>query len=317
MKAIRIHSYGTEEVLTYEDAPTGEISKSQVLVKIMATSVNHLEVMMASGQNKEQMPLKFPWIPGFEGAGIVEKADPCQTGFEKGEEVFFHCSGGSYAGYIVLHHNELVRKPENISFAKAACIPHCALTAWQGLFCHGDLEAGQRVLIHGGAGAVGSFAVQLAKHKGATVYTTANARDKEYLEELHADHIIDYKTTDFTSVAKDMDLVLVLTGGDTQDKSYSVIKPGGRLVTTTGAVNEELADRHHVTATGMVVYSNKQELTWIKDFVEAGVLTCDIGIIYSLSEAATAWKTYAGKNRDAMTFTHGKIVLETENNKRG
>ncbi|MCD7937439.1 MAG: NADP-dependent oxidoreductase [Tannerellaceae bacterium] len=310
MKAIRIHEYGSEEVLKYEDAPVGDVKNTQVLVKVMATSVNHLEVMMASGQSKDKMPLHFPWIPGFEGAGIVEKAEPCLTGFEKGEEVYFHCNGGSYAEYITLSRHDLALKPENISFAKAACIPHTGLTAWQALFCHGLLENGQKVLIHGAAGAVGAFAVQFAKHKGAIVYTTSSKEDLPYLDSLNADYTYDYKEVDFTKVVKDMDLVLVLTGGDTQQRSYEVLKPGGRLVTTTGPIDEKLAAKYQVKAVSMVVHSDQEQLVRIKELVEGGVVKCDIGIIYPLAETATAWKTYAGKTKDAANFTHGKVVLE-------
>jgi len=310
MKAIRIHEYGTENVLKYEEVPTGKIKRNEVLVKIMATSVNHLEVMMASGEAKESMPVGFPWIPGFEGAGIVEKADAVKTGFEKGDEVFFHCQGGSYAEYIVIDYRELVRKPENVSFPKAACVPHTALTAWQALFTRGGLQPGQNVLIHGGAGAVGAFAVQLAKHKDAIVYTTVSEEDISYVEALGADHFLNYKEVDFTKVVKDMDLVLVLTGGDTLDRSYQVLKPGGRLVATTGQVDEKKAAQYNAEAMNMLIRSDRDQLEKIKELIEADVLTWDIGIIYPLSEAAAAWKTYAGKTKDASTFTHGKVVLE-------
>ncbi|MCD7932452.1 MAG: NADP-dependent oxidoreductase [Tannerellaceae bacterium] len=310
MKAIIVHSYGTEDVLKYEDTPVGKRKNKQVLVKVMATSVNHLEVIMISGKAKESMPIHFPWIPGFEGAGIVEEADFAETGFKKGDQVYFHCNGGSYAEYILIESKELVAKPENISFTKAACIPHTGLTAWQALFTHGQLQSGQKVLIHGGAGAVGSFAVQFAKHKGATVYTTASKEDQAYVESLQADYVIDYKTVDFTKVTKDMDLVLVLTGDDTLERSYQVLKPGGRLVATTGQVNQELADKYRIKAKNMVVYSDREQLEQIKELVEGDLVKVDLGIIYSLSEAPTAWKTYAGKTKDASTFTHGKVVLE-------
>ncbi|MCD8193760.1 MAG: NADP-dependent oxidoreductase, partial [Tannerellaceae bacterium] len=263
-----------------------------------------------SGKNKEQMPLQFPWIPGFDCAGIVDMVGEGVKHFKPGEAVYFKCMGGSYAGYIVADPDQLVKIPHTLSMPEAATVPHVGLTAWQGLFRHGNLQSGGRVLIHGGAGAVGMFAVQFARTIGATVYATSSAGDMSFVQSLGADVVIDYHSTDFTTVAKEMDLVFDLVGGDTQQRSYGVLKKGGHLVSTVGITDPQQAKAYEVTAIPMVVESNGDELQQLSDQIIAGQVVCDVAEVYPLEEVTTAWETFLRQNARGKEIRHGKIVLE-------
>ncbi|MCD8263864.1 MAG: NADP-dependent oxidoreductase [Tannerellaceae bacterium] len=206
------------------------------------------------------MPLQFPWIPGFDCAGIIDMVGDHVKDFKPGERVYFKCLGSSYAGYMVADPDQLVRIPHTLSVAEAASVPHVGLTAWQGLFTHAGLQTGQRVLVHGGTGAVGMFAVQFAHATGATVYATSSAGDMSFVQSLEADVVIDYHSTDFTTVARDMDVVFDLVGGDTQQKSYGVLKKGGHLVTTVGIVDPQQAEKYGVIAIPMLVEPSRKDL---------------------------------------------------------
>lgn len=309
MKAIRIHDYGKSEQLKYEDVPVPEISDNQLLVKIYATSVNHLDMKKASGDAKDKMPIQLPWIPGHDFAGVVERVGKKTTAFKIGDLVYGNSDGGSYAEYLAADIDKVVKKPENLSFIEASSVPHVGETAWQAIHTHGQLKSGQKILIHGAAGAVGAFAVQFAKLAGATIYATASSTDIELVKSLGADTVIDYKTTDFATVAKDIDLVLVLVGGNTQEKSYSVIKEGGRLISTTGPILEDMARDHKVTGVSMVIKQSAKDLQSITDLISEGKIKTDIALVYPLNEAATGWKVLSG-DPSLPHVSHGKIVLE-------
>lgn len=310
MKAIIAHGYGNSSVLRYEEAAIPEINDGQILVKVYATSVNHFEIKRVSGALKDQMPLTFPWIPGYDFAGVVEKCDSNVTGFKTGDKVYGNCKGGSYAEYLAVDITTVGLKPDNLTFAEACSVPMVAETAWQAINTHGELREGQKVLIHGGAGAVGAYAVQFAKRIGAVIYATASARDRDYLLSLGADITIDYQTEDFTSIAGDMDLVIVLVPGDIQQRSYSVLKQGGRLVTTVGPVLEEMAKERNVTAISMSMKPVAEELKNITNMIEAGRLSVDVEIILPLEEAAYGWQILSGEDPGTPKISHGKIVLE-------
>jgi len=311
MKAIRIHDYGSSDKLQYEDIQVPAISDDQILVKVYATSVNHLDMKKASGEAKKTMPILLPWIPGHDFAGVVEKVGKKVSGFKEGDEVYGNSNGGSYAEYLVADSDKVVLKPDSLSFIEASSVPHVGETAWQAIHTHGQLKAGQKILIHGAAGAVGAFAVQFAREAGATIYGTAASEDVELVKSLGADVVIDYKTTDFTEVAKDMDLVLVLVGGDIQEKSYKVLKPGGRLVSTTGPILEDLASERKVTGISMVIKQSAKDLQSITDLINAGKIKTDIALVYSLKDAEAGWKALSG-DPSYPHVTHGKIVLEID-----
>lgn len=314
MKAIRIHDYGSFEQLKYEETPIPEINDNQILVKVYATSVNHLDMKKASGTARDKMPIQLPWIPGHDFSGIVEKVGKNISGFKEGDKVYGNCQGGSYAEYLAADIDKVVKMPENLSFAEASSVPHVAETAWQALYTHGKLQKDQTVLIHGGAGAVGAFAVQFAKSTGAKVLATAATEDIEFVKSLGADQIIDFRTQDFAALLKDVDLVLLLVGGNTEEKSYSVMKKGGRLVSTVGLSHEDIAKQKDITAIAMVIQQSAKDLGEITNLIDAGKVKTDIGITLPLEDAAKGWKALSG-DKDIPHPSHGKIILEIEKSK--
>ena len=176
MKAVRLLEYGGQ--LVFNDVPTPAIARDEILVKIKSSAVNHLDLVKASGTARQILPIDLPWIPGHEFSGVVEQIGSDVAAYAPGDAVFAaNETGGAYAEYLAVKPSAIARKPSNLSFEEAASVPVAAQTAWQGIFTHGHLEKGQTILIHGGAGAVGAYAVQLASHAGATVIATASADD--------------------------------------------------------------------------------------------------------------------------------------------
>jgi NADPH:quinone reductase-like Zn-dependent oxidoreductase len=217
MKAIRIHGFGGPEVLELDDVPIPQPGEDELLVRICAASVNPVDYKIRRGTvpwvNREMLPITL----GHDLSGTVESAGAGIDVFDDGEAVYAMLGGidrGSYAEYVLVRPNEAAPKPKRLSHIEAAAVPLAALTAWQGLFDHGHLEAGQTVLIHGGSGDVGHFAIQFAKVTGATVFTTVSAQNLDFVRELGADRAIDYQSQRFEEIARDVDLVLDLVGGE-------------------------------------------------------------------------------------------------------
>jgi NADPH:quinone reductase-like Zn-dependent oxidoreductase len=305
MKAIRVHAYGGPEQLHLEDAPQPKAESGKVLVRIHAASVNPIDFKLASGNMRQIMPINFPWIPGGDFSGVVEEVGQGVSGLKKGDAVYGDASGGgAYAEFYSGPATMIALKPRKLSDAEAASVPLAAQTAWQGLFDNGRLEPGQTVLIHGAAGGVGTFAVQLAHWKGAKVLATASAANADYLRSFGADQIIDYKATPFESVAKNVDLVFDLIGGDTQRRSYGVLKPGGRLIATSQPPSEEEATKHKVQAKMMGMQASSTNLTKLTELLEAGKIKTTIAKTYPLEKAREAWSEIMAGH------TRGKIVLE-------
>src|SRR6476660_8552590 len=232
MKAIRIHNYGGPEVLQYEDAPRPQPQAGEVVVRVHAAGVNPIDWKVREGHMKDFWAHKLPLILGWDFSGVIEKVGSGATKFKKGDEVYSvpdASRDGAYAEYIVVRESELALKPKSLHHVRAAAVPLAAVTAWQALFDAGQLKRGQRALIHGGSGGVGHIAVQLAKWKGAHVIATASTKNHELLRELGADETIDYTRQRFEDVARNVDIVLDLIGGETQERSWSVLKKGGVL----------------------------------------------------------------------------------------
>jgi len=203
--------------------------------------------------------------------------------------------------------------PKNLSFVEASSVPHVAETAWQAIHTHGNLQAGQKVLIHGGAGAVGAYAVQFAHQAGAFVYATAAEADLSFARSLKADVVIDFRNEDFTQIAKDVDLVIDLVGGETQARSYKVLKQGGRLVTTVNLQSEYEAKEHCVIATPMGIKQSGKDLEIITRLINEGKIKTDVASVYLLQEAKDACDNFLGTDITVSNQTHGKIVLEVTN----
>jgi len=313
MKAIRIHNYGGPEVLHYEDAPRPQPQAGEVLVRVHAAGVNPIDWKVREGHMKDFWPHKFPLILGWDLSGVVEELGkgPAAAGrFKIGDEVYSlpdPTRNGAYADYIVVREPELARKPNSLHHIRAAAIPLAALTAWQSLFDTAQLQPGQRVLIHAGSGGVGHLAVQLAKWKGAYVFATASTKNQDLLRELGVDEPIDYTQQRFEDIARKIDIILDTLGGETQERSWSVLKKGGVLVSLVQPPSEEKAKELGVRAAIIGVQPNGAQLAEIAKIIEAGKLAPVIDRILPLSEARRAHELSQSGH------THGKIALRVSN----
>lgn len=243
-RAIVIEEYGHADQLKESNVALPELGEHQVLVKIKATSVNPIDWKLREGYLAQMMPWDFPIILGWDVAGEIVEIGSAVKDWQVGQEIFARPETtrfGTYADYTIVDDHLLARKPEGASFEDAAAVPLTGLTAYQALFTHGKLKAGEKVLIHAGAGGVGIYAVQLAKNIGATVITTASKKNHALLKELGADQVIDYHTTDFSEVLEDIDLVFDTMGGDVQRDSFKVLNENGRLISIVSQPDEELA----------------------------------------------------------------------------
>jgi NADPH:quinone reductase-like Zn-dependent oxidoreductase len=319
MKAVRLLEYGGP--LVFDDVPTPTIAGDEILVKVKSTAVNHLDLVKASGTARQILPIDLPWIPGHEFSGVVEQIGSDVAAWAPGDAVFGASGMGAYAEYLAVKPAAIVRKPSNLSFEEAASVPVAAQTAWQGLFTHGHVEKGQTILIHGGAGAVGAYAVQLASHAGATVIATASGDDEAYLNSIGASRVIDYREAQFEKVLREkVDVVFDLIGGDTQKRSFLILKEGGHLVAATQPVSQEETARHHVSGAMMRLAPSADGLGQIARLLEEGAIRPNVATAYALQDAAQAWKDIAGNLPGvhgmspggpgaARRRSHGKIVL--------
>lgn len=301
MKAVRIHQYGGPETMQLEEVPVPAPGNDQLLVRVQMAGVNPADYKMREGKmgTKRAMPFTL----GLDFAGTVESVGASVSDYRAGEAVF-GSTLGAYAEYVLAKPAQIARKPEKMSMSDAAATPVAGLTAWQALFDAGGLEPGQTVLIQGGAGGVGSFAVQLAKHKGARVLTTAAAENREYLRQLGADEVIDYHTTRFEDVAHGVDLVLDLIGGDTQVRSWQVLKPGGRLISTVQPPDEAQAKAHQARGQMIVRKNDPEELGQLAQLIADGRIKVLVETVLPLAEARKALE------QSEAGHTRGKIVLQ-------
>src|ERR1700719_2702394 len=313
MRAIRIHHYGGPEVLRYEETPRPEPQAGEVLVRVHAAGVNPVDWKVREGHMKDFWPHKFPLILGWDLSGVVEELGPGPAAagrFKIGDEVYSlpdPTRNGAYADYIVVREPELALKPTSLHHIPAAAVPLAALTAWQSLFDTAQLQPGQRVLIHAGSGGVGHFAVQLAKWKGAHVFATASTKNQDLLRKLGVDEPIDYIQQRFENVARNIDIVLDTIGGETQERSWSVLKKDGVLVSLVQPPSEEKAEELGVRAAFVAGHPSGAQLAEIAKIIEAGKLAPVIDRILPLSEARRAHELSQSGH------THGKIALRVRN----
>jgi len=310
VKAVRINNYGGPEVLNYEDAPRPQPGEGEVLIRVHATSVNPIDWKVREGLMKDFWPHKFPLILGWDLSGVVEELGRGVSRFKIGDEVYSlpdPTRNGAYADYIVVREPELALKPNSLHHIRAAAVPLAALTAWQALFDTAQLQPGQRVLIHAGSGGVGHLAVQLAKWKGAHVFATASSKNQELLRRLRVDDAIDYTKQKFEDFARDVDVVLDTIGGETQERSWSVLKRGGNLVSLVQPPSEKKAEELGVRATMLGAQPNGAQLEEIAKIIDSGRLVPVIDRILPLSEARRAHELSQSGH------TPGKIVLRIIN----
>jgi NADPH:quinone reductase-like Zn-dependent oxidoreductase len=307
MKAVRLHGRGGPDHLVYEDAPQPHPGLGEVLVRVYATGVIANELKWdATYQTKAGNPRALP-IPGRDLSGVVEEVGHGVTTLVPGSEVYamldFGCDGAE-AEYTIALPNELAPKPGTLDHVQAAAVPLSALTAWQALFEHANLGAGQTVLIHGAAGGVGVFAMQLARLAGAQVIATASARNGDFLRELGATEVIDYTTTRFEEVVKRVDVVFDLVGGDTLQRSWQVVKPAGVLVSVViPRPSADGAKGHDARFAWFVVEPNREHLIQIGTLIDAGHIRPIIETVLPLCEARQAYE------QGAKGHMRGKIVL--------
>ncbi|WP_309667844.1 NADP-dependent oxidoreductase [Tabrizicola sp.] len=291
MKAARIHAYGASSEIRIEDAPLPTLQADDVLIRVVATSVNPVDWKIRKGYLKDFIPYEMPLIMGLDVSGIVEKTGPAVTRFKPGDAVYSRPDtrrNGAYAEYIAVRESEVVAKPTTISHVEAASLPLVSITAWEALFTTANLSAGQRVLIHAGAGGVGSIAVQLARAKGAHVTATASAGKMALVRSLGADEVIDYKSQDFSSVVSGMDVVFDTVGGDVTEKSWAVLNPGGMLVSITQQPSEDRAKAEGKRAGYVFIGPNAPILTELAKMVDLGQVRPIIAAEFGLNDAAKA-----------------------------
>lgn len=244
MKAFSINKYSKEDKLQLVDIPEPIVNENEVLVAIHAASVNQLDAKIKHGEFKLLVPYKLPLILGHDVAGIVTKIGSKVSRFKIGDEVFARPADfkiGTFAEYIAINENDVALKPKNISMEEAASIPLVALTVWQAFVEKANLQKGQKVFIQAGSGGVGTIAIQLAKHLGASVATTTSPANFELVKKLGADVVIDYKTQDFETMLQDYDLALNSQDAKTLEKSLKILKPGGKVVSISGPPDTDFA----------------------------------------------------------------------------
>ncbi len=305
MKAIRIERFGGLEVLELQDLPIPEPRAGEILVRNRATSVNPVDYKIRAGKYPAVTADMLPYVLGRDCAGFVETVGPGVKAFSPGEAVFGMpgIERGGYAEYVILRESEAARMPRNLSFSAGGAVPSAGLTAWQGLFRHGGLKAGQRVLIHGGSGGVGHFAMQFAKAKGAYVVTTVSSAHVAFAQRLSAEQVIDYKKQRFEEVAKDIDVVFDLVAGETQERSWAVLKKGGVLVSTLAQPSPAQAAAHQARGLRYTAQESGADLAEIAALIDAGKVKPAVAKTFPLREAAAAQRLLEQGHAE------GKIVL--------
>jgi NADPH:quinone reductase-like Zn-dependent oxidoreductase len=290
IRKIRIHEFGGPDVLRIDNVEPSLPDASQVLVTIKAASINPVDFKIRNGKYPAVKEDRLPYTLGRDASGTIEQCGAQATKFKVGDEVFgiVGIGGGGYAEKVVLDQMAIARKPAGLDHPHAAAIPLAGQTAWQGLFRHGQLKSGQSVLIHGGSGGVGHFAVQFAKAKGARVLTTVSTSNVAFAKSLGADVVIDYKTQRFEEHASDLDMVFDLIDGETRERSWKLLKRGGTLVSTLTDLSQEKAKEFGVRALRYTVEADGNELAAIADLVTAGRVKPHVEKTYLLDEASQA-----------------------------
>jgi NADPH:quinone reductase-like Zn-dependent oxidoreductase len=307
MKAVRHHSYGGPEVLVFEEVPRPPVGAGEVLIRVHAAGVNPLDWKVRAGHAKTWLKHRLPLIPGWDVSGVVEAVAPDVSTFKIGDAIYGMLDfmrNGAYAEYVTSRTLNLALKPNAIDHTQAGAVPLASLTAWQSLFEVADIKSGQTVLIHAAAGGVGHFAVQFTKWKGAKVIGTASAGNQGFLKELGADEVIDYRIARFEEVVHEVDAVLDTIGGDTQRRSWQVLKKGGILVATLGISSPEAAHQYGVRGEGIMVHPDADQLTRIAALIDAGKVKPAVTTTLPLAEAARAHEL------SQTGHVRGKIVLQ-------
>ena len=306
MKAVRVHKFGPPEVIALEDVPKPEPRNGEVLVQVKAAGIGPWDALIRSG--KSALPQPLPLVLGSDLSGVIDSIGPGVEPFKVGDEVFGVTSErftGAYAEYALAKAAMIAPKPKSLNHTHAASVPVVAVTAWQMVFDFARLSSGQSVLIQGGAGNVGGYAVQFAKLAGALVIATASAKDVSYVRSLGGVGVIDYRATRFEERVKETDAVIDTVGGDTLDRSYGVLKRGGIVVSSAAQPSNEKAEHHGVRAVFFLVQVTTERLRKIAELIDAEKLRTEVGEVLWLDEARKGHEMVEGA-----PHRRGKIVIK-------
>ena len=306
MKAMCIRSFGGPEVLELADVEKPQPGNDEVLIRVRAASVNPVDYKIRAGTYPVVKQDQLPKVLGRDVAGEIERCGREVRNFNEGDTVYAMLDGGpgGYAEYVTVRADLVAPKPGQLDYRAAAAVPLAGLTAWPGLFDHGHLQPGQRVLIHGGAGGVGHLAVQFAKARGATVVTTVGTEDVEFVKQLGADQVVDYTHERFEDEVRDVDLVLDLIAGETQERSWAILKDGGTMISSLARPSAAKAREHHAHAENFVAHPDRDELIEIGRLIDEGRVHPHVSAVFELQEAAKAQIQLERQH------ARGKVVLQ-------
>jgi NADPH2:quinone reductase len=315
MRAIIINNFGGRDQLQMAEVPRPVPGKGEVLIRVRAAGCNPVDTKIREGLLRFRLPHQFPIIPGWDVAGVVEEIGEGGRQFDVGDEVYAYCRKpvimhGAYCEYVAVHWSHVAMKPQMLSFEQAAAIPLAGLTAYQSLFEVGELKVGEVVLVHAAAGGVGHFAVQLARGPGRKVIATTSERNMYFVShDLRAHHVIDYTRQDFVKEVRTLypdgiDLAFDTVGGDVQERSADVLKPGGRLVSILAFANEAMLRAKGADCRYHFVQPNGTHLRKLANLADAGKLKVEIAAVLPLEDAAKAHEMLESRH------TRGKIVLK-------
>ena len=309
MLAWRVHKFGPPEAMTLEWIPRPDPGPGEVLVDVHAAGVGPWDGWIRAG--KSALPQPLPLTLGSDLSGTVAAVGSGVSEIAVGDQIFGVTNTqflGAYAEFAMASAGMLAKKPTSLSYAEAASVPVVAVTAWQALFEHARLEAGQSVVIHGAAGNVGAYAVQLARRARLRSIATASAKDVEYVRSIGADKVLDYHTQRFEDEVKNIDAVLDLVGGETQTRSFQILRPGGKLISAVSEPDQQLAKDHGLTATFFLVEVATERLRTIAKLIDRGELKTCVGAVFPLADARDAHMMLEGRRLGP----RGKIILDVE-----
>ena len=308
MKAAQISQYGPAENVKVVDIEQPSIGEGQVLIAVHAASINPWDSKVRNGDVQGAMPLELPVTLGGDLAGVVQAVGANVTAFKVGDKVYGQTgqtggNTGAFAEYAAVNADTISIMPTNLDFPEAAAAPLTGVSAIQGLQEHLNLQTGQKILIHGGAGGIGTMAIQIAKHMGAYVATTATGDGLDYVKQLGADEVIDYKTQQFDELLTDYDAVFDLVGGESYGRSFKVLKQGGAIVSMLMPPNQQLMEQYGVQAIHEVASATTAALQKLATFIEEGTMSVHVDKTYPLEQVADAFTAWESGG------VHGKVVL--------
>ncbi|WP_062232958.1 NADP-dependent oxidoreductase [Fictibacillus sp. FJAT-27399] len=311
MKAVVINEYGGRDQLVEKKVNDPKPGPKDILIEIHATSINPVDWKIREGYLRDNLSFTFPIILGWDAAGVVKETGSSVTKFKPGDEIFTRPAterDGTYAELLAADEELVAFKPKNLTYEEAASIPLVGLTAWQSLVEFAHIQEGQRVLIHAGGGGVGSFAIQLAKAKGAYVLSTGSKDSEEIIKESGADEFIDYKVKDFAEAIEPVDIVFDTIGGEVQHNSYKVIKPGGILVSIVSPPVQKEATNHSVKAGFVFLDPDGDQLAEIGKLIEAGKIKPFVGETFPLTQEGVRKAHELSESHHAK----GKIIIQVK-----